>query len=412
MDKKTFAWIIPSTWLPLMDSQKGIAPCYSIPISQIHLSNDIVESGLFIIARGKSDFLFAYIFVDLVEIEVDENNEPQEYLIKVNVEKSLRIARVEHSQDVEEFSTPIFVAKEFGLIELDEKEVGTLIEIIKKHIKTQFFNVDSKDIVRLHLPREQRDSPLAPILVLREVVRNYALSELWGSPSCRNPVINFVDAYLKNNSVTTDVRSLSAVGFLSAVLSTGNSASLKMDEVQMGCSVLLNTDINLNPINPQRIKNRRFKVVGNTLSVGEILAKTEIAEARHQNMLRDIAQYLHSISVTPLQSNSIDLAIEEANGLTIFEIKSITNKNILSQVAKGMFQLLHYSVVLEECNFSVKRCCLVLEATTSLQNFEIINKLATKSGITLLIYDGLKDWPKRLSFFDLDTLNLSPFFEC
>ena len=75
-------------------------------------------------------------------------------------------------------------------------------------------------------------------------------------------------------------------------------------------------------------------------------------------MLKDIAGYLMTCGKRVLQSASVDLVLEDEARLLIFEIKSVDDENAASQVAKGLFQLLHYTDELERCGRSVSECGL------------------------------------------------------
>lgn len=71
------AWIVPESWLKLMNSHGGVSSCYSVPVDLIASWEGLAESTLFIVARGKSsDFVFARVFIESVDVGVDDSDSP------------------------------------------------------------------------------------------------------------------------------------------------------------------------------------------------------------------------------------------------------------------------------------------------------------------------------------------------
>lgn len=73
------------------------------------------------------------------------------------------------------------------------------------------------------------------------------------------------------------------------------------------------------------------------------LLKTNLAEQRHQEILRQLISQFTLMGMTPLGSSSIDLAIEFDDTIALFEIKSTTLDNYKDQALKGCGQLAEYA---------------------------------------------------------------------
>ena len=113
-------------------------------------------------------------------------------------------------------------------------------------------------------------------------------------------------------------------------------------------------------------------------------------------MLKDIAGYLLTCGKRVLQSASVDMAVVDETRFSIFEIKSVDDENAASQVAKGLFQLLHYTDALERCGRSVSECGLIVEANLSSETLTAYERVLLRAGVSLFVYDSTKKWPNRL----------------
>ena len=107
-------------------------------------------------------------------------------------------------------------------------------------------------------------------------------------------------------------------------------------------------DIDLQEVEPNKIISRVFiSSLSDLPKDNAALEKTQRAEEHHQNILRNIAKTLLSLNLKPLQSNSIDIAVEIKNFLFIFEVKSATLENFEKQTKNSFIQILEYKKNLE-----------------------------------------------------------------
>jgi len=156
-------------------------------------------------------------------------------------------------------------------------------------------------------------------------------------------------------------------------------------------------DVNLTPVDPDKIYARRFIARSRELfDITDTMDRTEHAEKRHQDMLRDIATRLKKLDFEPLQSSSIDLFVETKRGCSMFELKTTTPKNILGQAAKGVFQLGCYKAALTDEGYEDNKLSLIIETTLSLEIDSYVSRILESFGVTPLFYDAKKPWSRRV----------------
>ena len=394
-----YAWIVPDSWLPLMQAQGGVAPCYAVPVSVLQTWEGLPGATLYIVARSKAgDCLFARVVVESVDVAVDDNDEPSEYLLNTNLARSLRVSRVGNQDDARDFSIKAFENDGFGFTTADADDVATAEQLIRNGIKFLFTHVPEKTLAKIDPPVQKCGSAFAPMVVLKEVVSRFALSEMWGSVKFPHPIANFVSHYISGNpeflssgTVEDSLEVLKGYAWLRPAEGE-NNATLETPQA----SALQAVDITLTPINPSEVKVRHFAAHVQSVSVETVMRKTESAERRHQQMLRDIAEHFIKEGITPYQSESIDLAVKHGEKTSIFELKSITPTNIVQQISKGVFQLLYYSHVLQDCGAGVNEMNLVIEAGCPDAVIRMMGAIVARAGATLLVYDAEKEWPSRL----------------
>ncbi|CAB4627022.1 unannotated protein [freshwater metagenome] len=160
-------------------------------------------------------------------------------------------------------------------------------------------------------------------------------------------------------------------------------------------------DLDLREVSDLDLKARTFTpAVIDGSGLAEAAAKLDRAEARHQFILADCVNRLNKVGITPLLSNSVDLAIKRGAKLRLFEIKSATPENFNSQFEKGLIQASRYKWEFES-KFNPVLASLIIESPS--QNMDIADEyfeFAEYTNIGLLIWDEAKEWPERVSNFD------------
>ena len=96
--------------------------------------------------------------------------------------------------------------------------------------------------------------------------------------------------------------------------------------------------------------------------------KRQRSNLTHKLILQQLHEYLRSLGSTPFENEHIDLFAEIPNdGSFIFEVKSVSSNNLLSQTRKGLSQLYEYRFrYKEEIGYDVKLCLVFPEEPTEI----------------------------------------------
>jgi hypothetical protein len=101
-------------------------------------------------------------------------------------------------------------------------------------------------------------------------------------------------------------------------------------------------DSYLRPLDPAKIKTRKYVARSPFVDLSASLALTERAEKFHQNIVKRLALGLIEIGISPFFSDSVDLAFDFEEKPFIVEVKTVNEYNLASQVLRGVSQLLYY----------------------------------------------------------------------
>jgi hypothetical protein len=126
------------------------------------------------------------------------------------------------------------------------------------------------------------------------------------------------------------------------------------------------------------------------------ILKTNLAERRHQEMLRSLVLYLKEHGYTPQGSSSIDLAVELNTEVHLFEIKSATEDNHKVQALKGCGQLTEYAYFFTQQSTKVVRRHLILETPEdAIADVEILKSISHLMGVHLIEFHFGLPWPNK-----------------
>jgi hypothetical protein len=369
-------------------SEKGVSSSYYIANLNSISPNEVVGSYILIILRNKNrDFLFKLLFIDKIE-EIVDIDYPKGFILATNLLRSFRII-----QDVtknETFITNIFKDFGSGFFQLPFSNFQEAFNLILSKRIIRFKKPEKKDLINIENLTSITNPSIFAIQLLKEIVKSYNYEDIWGSKDITNPFLNFSIENIKNVSplnyseIYTSLKKLT-----NDIINIDNIDIIDIDYT---------VDLNFENIDTKRIIARKFKAIQNYIDVNEILIKTEDAEKRHQDILRDISEYFISIGLIPKQTNSVDIALLGEKNNFLFEIKSINKKNILTQTSKGIIQLALYSQFMLSAGYMNIGKILVLENLLDNIKFKslIIDSLKSM-GISVLLYDDTKKWPNRLN---------------
>jgi hypothetical protein len=388
--RKRFAWVVSSSLLSSLGMRGGVSSHYFLSAANLADVSQMPGAHLYVVVRDeKKDFLFAHVFVDSVDECADDDGNFLGYVLNVDAAFSLRFIVSCDDMNAADFETEAFHGEDLGLSPMSEGLAASVDSWILSRARHLVLHYSDREFSRLVLPVEKCSSAFAASVLLQSIAAQFAVSELWGSARIDNPLACFATEYLKRHP-----EFVQDGGFDEVIARLAQCALL---DPPCEFSALPSVSLEFEPIVPNKILTRHFMARTEERSVTDGLKKTEVAEKRHQEMLKDIAGYLISLGRQAFQTSSVDLALKSKTGLSIFELKSVSAENAFSQVEKGLFQLLYYGDALRQCGYSVSESGLVIEANLSSSAVEVFKRILNDAGVTLRVYDSSKDWPDRLS---------------
>ena len=386
---RKFAWLVSSSVLASPGTRGGVAAHYALPSADLADVAELPGSLVYIVVRdGRKDFMFARVTVNSVDECEDEGENSLGYVLNVDTGTSLRFIVSCDDRDAADYETYDFVGFGLGLSRITDALSAETDAAILRQTKAFVLRYSDRELSRLTPPVARCPSEMAASVLLREIASEFAVSELWGSAHIGNPLANLAAEYLRRHPAFVSDGNIDAA---IAVLST--RALLRSTEGPRGLPLV---SLAFEPIVSEAIRARRFVARKEDADRAASLQKTEEAERRHQAMLKDIAGYLLICGKRVLQSASVDLAVEDETRFLIFEIKSVNEENAVAQVAKGLFQLLHYTDALERFGRSVSGSGLIVEANLSSETLTAYERVLSRAGVSLFVYDATKEWPNRL----------------
>jgi hypothetical protein len=137
------------------------------------------------------------------------------------------------------------------------------------------------------------------------------------------------------------------------------------------------------------------------------ILKTNLAEKRHNMMLRSLAQHLKEKGHTPLGSSSIDLAVELDSEIHLFEIKSATEDNYKVQALKGCGQVTEYAHIFAlQATKAVRRHLILETPENALVDVDTMTSICFLMGVQLIDFNFGQSWPTRCRIIDAITAPL------
>lgn len=401
-----FAWIVPESLMGLMNTNDGVSPCYTLPVVSLPSAQSLPGAHVFIIVRGsKGDCIFARVVVDSVERCEDEVGNSLGHLLNTDVAASFRNFRSYAEVHASDYKTNALVGTGIGLSPIANSIAAKLDKQISTNVQRLIKHFSEREYSRVNPPIDHCSALFADKVLLREIASRFSISELWGNQRVQNPIAHLAIEYLKRNpsfvsngNIKDVIARLEATPLISdeSVTTISSKPTNKQFVARFNTS-MPDVDLSLVPIDPNEIKIRRFIARRKSISVDEMLQKTESAEKRHQEMLKDIASYLLKSGQKVFQSESIDMAIKCKDGLFVFELKSIDCNNAVSQIAKGFFQVLYYSDALIQCGVPVLGKGLIVESNLTEEMTDAFSRILGNVGISLYFYNSSHPWPNRIT---------------
>ena len=388
-----FIWIIAADKNSSF-GRSGLSGSYIIPKGDMAVNpQSLAGRRLWVVLRGADDRILQSLTVKKIE-RIIEGYYEGDYLVSVDLLSSFRlVSRYAEASNYITTNTDQLAA---GLSEIDEQSSRSFSQLVKQGIEIKL--AEPKVSLGIDTKILPRSGELLAKSALRLVISHSNLNEIWaaGTGKKLGAFSNFANSIIKQNV------SEKAAAELTDILLVYDPITALKDEVEdddSGKEKSLNTpqvDTDFTEVEPEKIYAREFLSAGDKFKDLEaVLNKTEHAEKIHQEMLKDIAEFLISNGFTPFESGSIDLMFQANNKLKVCEIKSTTLENLLAQSSKGAFQLTCYiDELIKSYDDTLPQLILRKIGNSELESFA--ERILSKMNIPVLFYDLNKSWPNRV----------------
>jgi len=400
MSNNYFIWVIPGELFPHIGTDGGVSSSYILPNAQAPAEiNDLIASSVLIVLRtSEEDVLFARIHISQIE-QFDDGLNSGDYILSVDQSKSYRVIGDLNVLRLRKATNT--TQARIGISRMDETIAHAIEQETLNKVPINFRPPSGGALQRIPTPSIFGSAELVANRYIAAVASSLPLDEVWGTPApyVLSPFANFAATKLKKqygHVITEDVREWLICLDPTAVkkLSTNQLTDVN---AYTGSIRHPRIDIELKTIDATKIYARKYIASEDSkYDMGEMLAQTERAEKRHQDILRDVTLYIQNAGITPLQSRSIDLSVDNNGRLTIFEIKTISTANVLNQTGKGIFQLLCYRAALAKAGMEPRNLVLILESPDSEEIENFVLNILDQINIKVLFYNITSQWPSRL----------------
>lgn len=382
-----FVWILPEVQFGHIKGEGGISKNYIIPKSAVSKAPSIdMRLLIWIVLRGReNDYPLAVIDVEKIEQFIEGMN-TGDFFVTADISKSFRI--ISELQESGNWIVYGLRKQPVGLSEISTDQHNELKNLIKKNIVSRLTDIPDPVIA---FPKDftlrNKSDPVKSILY--EILKRTSFSRLWAS---KTPYLSRPFSFATFCKLKTLIGAERAVAYESELLKLDPllfllSESEETHNVKESIKASPKVDVEFLPIDPTQIYARKFLSRKNGVDWETVLNKTETAEKRHQDILRNVSICLLENGYTPLQSSSIDLAIRYNDGLIIFEIKTIDENNLFGQVSKGLFQLLCYRKSLFEAKINVEKTFLIVPIIPEIARNIYLEELLNDVKIDFIYYN-------------------------
>jgi hypothetical protein len=393
-----FVWIISAGKQTALGTG-GISPSYIVPQNEMHsYEGQLVGEILWLVFRRQEDRLIGAVTIDVIE-RFKESYHEGDFLIQCDLSNSVRLCSNYYS--AKQYSINSLNSLSTGIHKLEVLDANLIKVLISSKINVKLIRPTESILRNIDFKVFSNDDHVAAKAAVMHIVRSLPLDQIWrsGSGLKLNPVSNFALELLKRKadiSIGHDVEFfMGEMNPLTSLLKIRHSSDLPNVQSAKRKQREKTVDLFFTKIEQSLIHVREFINSGDNLdNLEESLRKTGSAEKRHQDILRDICQFLESRGIPAYESRSVDLMFQYGEVSKIYEIKSANLDNIIAQAAKGAFQI--------ACYFNAMKTSVGLEAFLIIEKISDANleKLVYDAlsylNVTALTYDHRIEWPNRV----------------
>lgn len=403
-----YIWVLPRDKAASLGTV-GVSNEYILPRAHVRVNaSDLLDHIIWVILRGEDDRLLLIITAQEINTLLDGYYK-EDYILKPNLQNSLRIGST--FNELANFITEVSPNSSEGISEISSEDVYQLTLLLKKNSSIRLTQPSAKNISNIIIENPPKGKDLIARMVVLTAVSSFNLHDIWSDGRQKifreAPFASLAKAYIEINFPMINLREIEEV--LVNFDPYKSILNRKFDIERLPQTLISSrrapcVDALFKSLDPNQIFAREFSSSDiSTLNLLEQIKKTEAAEHRHQEILRDVARYLIDAGIHPFQSESVDLAYNLNSTLQLFEIKTTNLDNAISQASKGAFQLACYKNALDE-HYETISISILLEDTGSSDLNSFISDTMRTLGIFTYFYNDNYPWPNRLPNLPINLL--------
>lgn len=394
---RNFFWVLGPDLVRQLP--RGISAQYLLPRNLVKSAIDnSVEFRIFLVERRGLNRLIAVLHIDSF-VEVSEGENKGDYILFCDQLKSFRIFSNQDDAAAYQIKiTAIPDSVDIGFYESSDFDLVQIIGDISNSSEVRFSAPDSPYFSRFNIQISAARSRTLESLAkeaIRQIVSNMSLSDIWSQSGqfYKRPISSFAFELIKSGLVLADEAKIKDILFANDPFNLFLASDFEVQRHNKNRRF----DAIFEPIIPEEIEYKKYSPGNNSnLNALQIAQKTENANARHQDILKEICAFLIRSSVQPFESNSVDLMFSVKDMVKIVEVKSANAENFFSQASGGALQLAHYAQSLSN-EFTDIEVLLVIEKISDQEHMSQVLSALSYLGVSTLVYDAEKPVPERYS---------------
>lgn len=395
-----YIWVLPRDKASSLGTV-GVSNAYILPRAHVRVNaSELVGNIIWVVLRGEDDRLALVLTAHEIDT-ILEGYYKDDFVLKPDLQNSLRIGAI--FNELSSFKTETSVKASEGFSEISPDDVKQLTILLKKNATVRLTNPSAKAISSIFVENPPKSQKLLAQMVVQTAVSVFNFYDIWCDGRQKKfreaPFASLAKAYLEIHFPEINLREIEDLLIGSDPYKSISNRGIDIQDSPqklMPSEKAPRVDAIFKSLDPNQVFAREFSKSDNSkFNLLEQIKKTEAAEHRHQEILRDVARYLIGEGIQPFQSESVDLAYKLNGVLQLFEIKTANLENAVSQASKGAFQLACYKNALAENYDSIVISLLFEDTGSPALNLFILDTMHTL-GITTYFYNADIPWPNRL----------------
>lgn len=406
-----FIWVLPRDKAASL-GEVGVSTTYILPRAHVTVdASELIGKFIWVVFRGENDRLALVLKAQEVDTILDGYYQ-DDFVLKPDLQNSLRIGS--SFNKLASFAIEFASKAGEGFSEISLTDAEKFLLLLKNNNTVRLIPPANKILTNFIVENPPRNQALLARMVTQIAVSSFNFNDIWCDGRHKKyrsaPYASMAKAYIEHkfpriNLLEIDNELVSSDPYTS-ILNRKFEID-KSEQMSIPNGQAPRVDAIFKVLDPNQIYSRKFSAADlSMLDSIERIKKTEAAEHRHQEILRDVARYLLGEGIQPFQSGSVDLAYKLDETLQVFEIKTTNFENAISQAAKGAFQLACYKNALA-LDYESIAISLLLEDTGNADLNSFILQTMETLGISTYFYKVEIPWPDRLPNLPLQLLKVT-----